>query len=109
MLEACSRNVSWMDVDQIIQAIEDLTDGKATVSKGTVYSILKWSPSFEQKKQGNQDSRSHKYFIINQSGLEELDDLRNSIKEVVDLLNNRPRKKLNYKTPNEVMGGALNS
>jgi len=28
---------------------------------------------------------------------------------VEDLLNNRPRKKLNYLTPNEVLGGALNS
>jgi IS30 family transposase len=32
-----------------------------------------------------------------------------SIAEVEALLNNRPRKKLNYQTPNEVMGGALNS
>ncbi len=32
------------------------------------------------------------------------------IQEVEDLLNNRPRKKLNYQTPNEVMrSGALNS
>ena len=31
------------------------------------------------------------------------------IAEVEELLNNRPRKKLNHKTPNEMLGGALNS
>lgn len=31
------------------------------------------------------------------------------VAQVEELLNERPRKKLNYKTPNEMLGGALNS